>query len=171
MNGARAADGTIVEARIGGITYATSRVLTVGYETGLYRLDVPGDDPDTATIEGGRAGETVTFRVAGRDAQESGVWRSGDAQLLNLTVTDTTPTHTPTVTGTRTSTPPLTATPPALTPTVSGTITHTPTPTETSTASSTPATATTTAMATVTPTRTTGPTQPPGLLYLPLVQR
>ncbi|MFQ5859792.1 MAG: FG-GAP-like repeat-containing protein, partial [Anaerolineae bacterium] len=53
----------------------------------IYLLDVPGDDPDTPAIEGGREGESITFQVAGFDATPLSLWFGGSHHELNLQVT------------------------------------------------------------------------------------
>jgi hypothetical protein len=61
LDGANVPDGTVVSARINGVTYASMTAITYLGDT-VYYFDVPGDDPDTSgVIEGGVAGNTVVF--------------------------------------------------------------------------------------------------------------
>lgn len=87
----------------------------------FYFLDVPGDDPSTAVIEGGKAGQEITFLIGGIEAEQTANWASATNVRLDLTAsapyTFTPPptlTHTPTRTPTRTLTPTRTPTQPAL---------------------------------------------------------
>jgi len=83
----------------------------------FYFLDVPGDDPSTAVIEGGKAGQEITFLIGGVEAEQTANWASATNVRLDLTAsapyTFTPPptlTHTPTRTPTRTLTPTRTST-------------------------------------------------------------
>lgn len=87
----------------------------------FYFLDVPGDDPSTAVIEGGKAGQEITFLIGGIEAEQTATWASATNVRLDLTAsapyTFTPPptlTHTPTRMPTRTATPTRTPTQPAL---------------------------------------------------------
>lgn len=87
----------------------------------FYFLDVPGDDPSTAVIEGGKAGQEITFLIGGVEAEQTATWASATNVRLDLTAsapyTFTPPptlTNTPTRTPTRTLTPTRTPTQPAL---------------------------------------------------------
>ena len=80
-DGAPAQDGFEVAAWIGGVQYITTTTRNGGW----YALDVPGDDPQTATKEGGVPGEVVTFRVQGYTATPTGTWQAGSFRL-DLTV-------------------------------------------------------------------------------------
>lgn len=87
----------------------------------FYFLDVPGDDPSTAVIEGGKAGQEITFLIGGIEAEQTATWASATNVRLDLTAsaayTFTPPptlTNTPTRTPTRTLTPTRTPTQPAL---------------------------------------------------------
>jgi len=172
LNGSLAPDGTIVRAVISSTQVATANVFTSGGQSGLYEMNVPADDPDTAEIDGGQPGQTVTFAVTGYVIAQTTTWNSG--AVVNLNLTGDTPTNMPT----STQTPTATATP-THTPTVTGGPTSTPTrtPTGTLTATSTP-TPTRTPTRTATPTGTLSPTptstsSPSGQrkLYLPLIRR
>jgi hypothetical protein len=51
-----------------------------------YKLDIPGDDPDTTgTKEGCAAGETVEFKINDNLADQSAAWVSGSSPRLDLT--------------------------------------------------------------------------------------
>ena len=87
----------------------------------FYFLDVPGDDPSTAVIEGGKAGQEITFLIGGVEAKQTATWASATNVRLDLTAsapyTFTPPptlTHTPTRTPTRTATSTRPPTQPAL---------------------------------------------------------
>jgi hypothetical protein len=159
INGVPAPDGTEVTAWIGGVQYA----LTASRNGGWYAIDVPGDDPDTPTKEGGVRGEVVVFKVAGQAAMPTGIWQSGSFRLdLRVSITPT-PTLAPTstVTLSRTPTPSLTPTS-TRSPTPTQTFTPTRTPTSTRTDTPTPtSTVTPTETLTPTPTRTPVPTPTP----------
>jgi len=83
--GEPAPDGTLVEARIANITYAST--MTVD---GMYDFKVPGDDPETPEKEGGKTGDTIDFYVAGTYAA-SYTFEYGEITPLNLTVAAPTP--------------------------------------------------------------------------------
>ena len=76
VGGANVPDGTVVQAFNG------DRIAAQGYTQmyqgdSVYSLDVPGDNTDTVVIDGGREGETITFKVGGVLADEAGTWHSG----------------------------------------------------------------------------------------------
>ena len=102
-DGANLDDGTQVTAWINGTQYVMTATQTYNGES-WYAFDVSGDDPDTPGIEGGVAGDTITFQIGGQDALETATWASGSSTQLNLTVDGGTPTPTPTVTPTSTPT-------------------------------------------------------------------
>jgi len=83
--GEPAPDGTLVEARIANITYASTTTVD-----GMYDFKVPGDDPETPEKEGGKTGDTVDFYVAGTYAA-SYTFEYGEITPLNLTVAAPTP--------------------------------------------------------------------------------
>ncbi len=78
--------GDPVTAEIDGVEYAYSQVQLVGGET-VYALNVPGDNPSTAAIEGGTSGDTIVFKVNGTPAKETAVWQSGTNVKHDLTLT------------------------------------------------------------------------------------
>lgn len=90
VNGANAASGTSVEARIGETTCGTTTVFTANGEA-RYKLDVPALDPG-ATPNCGTDGATVAFYVGGTKANETGTWHNYDLGLVDLTVTTATAT-------------------------------------------------------------------------------
>ncbi|MCP3997130.1 MAG: DUF11 domain-containing protein, partial [bacterium] len=77
-------EGTTVTATIGGVELETTRVASSA-EGSLFRIDVPGDVPETPVDEGGIEGEAVIFRIGNSAAPEGGVWRFGSHQRLDLT--------------------------------------------------------------------------------------
>jgi len=82
--GVPAPDGTLVVAKISGITYASTTTVngTYGYAT---VFNVPADDPDTPEKEGGETGDIIEFYVAGSYAT-SYPFKYGEVTPLNLTV-------------------------------------------------------------------------------------
>lgn len=82
-NGVAVPPGTLVSAWVNGVKLAESATFTDG-GVSVFLLDVPGDDPDTPALEGGSAGQTVLFRIAGFDAPQSALWSSGSHDPLNL---------------------------------------------------------------------------------------
>lgn len=84
IDGAPAPIGATIFAWINGAQIATTTVFDAS-GTAVYRIDVLGDDPDTATIEGGVAGDMITFQVAGAMATQNATWERGGYQNLDLT--------------------------------------------------------------------------------------
>ncbi|MES1243091.1 MAG: FG-GAP-like repeat-containing protein, partial [Acidobacteriota bacterium] len=82
--GSNAAAGTVVSAWIGGVRFAETAVV-VADGLSVYRLDVPGDIPGTAAVEGGQSGQTIAFKVAGAQVPQTAVWQDGTAFRLDLT--------------------------------------------------------------------------------------
>lgn len=83
VNGAAAATGTVVEARIGGATCGTSTVFAASGQA-RYALDSPAADP--AQAPGcGTDGATVTFFVGGQQAG-TGTWRNYQLNTVDLVV-------------------------------------------------------------------------------------
>lgn len=110
IDGSNAPDGTSVTAWIDGTQYAQTDSFTYNGAS-VYAFDVPGDDPDTPEVEGGVAGDTIVFQVAGQEAAQSATWAEGSNGELNLTANAPAPTPTstpmpPTPTPQRTATPP-----------------------------------------------------------------
>lgn len=96
VNNKNVPDGTLVQALIGGQVYAKG--FTQTYQgNSVFVLDVPGDDTNTAALDGGRDGDTVQFRVGGAAADQTAVWRVGTNVALNLTVSSSEPIGAPQV--------------------------------------------------------------------------
>jgi hypothetical protein len=84
FNGSNVPAGTVVSARVNGVQYASTIVLTYLGDT-VYSLDVPGDDPETVgIIEGGVEGDTVVFFIGTTQTTQIGTWQSGTNVNLNL---------------------------------------------------------------------------------------
>jgi hypothetical protein len=126
VNNANAADGTLIQALIGGQVYAEGFTQTYQGES-VYSLDVRGDDTDTAAQDGGREGDTIQFKIGGALADQTGVWHSGLNTTLNLTTSASGPVATPEATHT-----PL-PTQTAIVPAPTAQATHTPIPSKTAT--------------------------------------
>lgn len=83
FNNENVPDGTLVEALIEEKVYAES--LTETYQgKSVYTIDIPGNDPGTKKVEGGAPGQTISFRVGGQQAEQTGVWQSGTNINLDL---------------------------------------------------------------------------------------
>ncbi len=83
VNDADVPDGTIVKALINGKVFAQGKTQT--YQgSSVYSLDVPGDDPDTAAIEGGIDDDKVSFTVGGTIVNQTGTWKGGTNVNINL---------------------------------------------------------------------------------------
>ena len=85
-NGNPVPAGAQITAWIGGVKYA-STVVTITNGVSVYAIDVPGDDPITPEIDGGRDGDMVVFKVDGVEAVPMGVWKAGAVIALDLTLT------------------------------------------------------------------------------------
>jgi hypothetical protein len=125
IDGQPAAEGTLIEARVGSTTCGTDQVIMSGSEA-RYSVDVSALDP-AGSPNCGTEGAVVTFYIGGRLAEQSGTWRNFDINIVNLTYT--TPTPTPSVT--TTASPSATGT--ATTPGGGGTSVATPRPPSTGT--------------------------------------
>ncbi|MCP3995885.1 MAG: hypothetical protein GY722_12600, partial [bacterium] len=85
VEGSSVPEGIAVSATIGGVELEVTHV--VGSPEGsAFRIDVPGDLSETADDEGGVEGDTVLFRIDNSEAPESGIWRFGSHQRIDLTV-------------------------------------------------------------------------------------
>ncbi|MDI7277746.1 MAG: hypothetical protein QME94_17340 [Anaerolineae bacterium] len=80
VGGVPAPAGTEVTAWIGGVQ--CGRTTTV--EDGWYALDVPGDDPDTPEVDGGRSGDPVVLRVGGQAVAEPHAYQAGVSLRVDL---------------------------------------------------------------------------------------
>src|SRR4051812_40638609 len=76
--------GTRVSAWIGGVKLAEAPVFSADGGT-AFVIDVPGDIPDTAVVEGGHEGEAIVFKVSGAPAPETASWHTGSYQRRDLT--------------------------------------------------------------------------------------
>jgi hypothetical protein len=116
VNGMNFSDGTLVQALINDQPVAQGYTQTY-QDCSVYSLDVPGDDPATAAVEGGKDGDIVQIKVGGVLAGQTGVWHSGSNVELDLTVTSQASLAAPQVTptGVPTQTPLPTSLPPTLT--------------------------------------------------------
>jgi hypothetical protein len=118
LNNANVLDGMVIQAFIG------DRMIAQGYTQmyqgeSVYSLDLPGDNTDTVIIDGGREGDTITFKVAGIASHETGTWHSATSVQLNLTVTSASTPKAPQATPPElpTQTPIVVIQPPSKTPT------------------------------------------------------
>lgn len=121
LNNSNVADGTVIQAFTG------TQLIAQGYSQtyqgdSVYSLDVPGDNTDTAVIDGGKEGDTITFKIGGIQAVETGTWHSGTNVQLNISATTSNtplpPQPTPTQLPTQTPIPTIrpTSIPPTLQP-------------------------------------------------------
>ena len=85
INGANAPDGTVIQAVIGGQVFAAVTTRT-SQDSSVYSMDIPGDDASTPTLEGGRPGDTIVFRIGEGVAAQTGTWQSGTNVQLDLTL-------------------------------------------------------------------------------------
>jgi hypothetical protein len=90
VNNANPPDGTLIEALINGVVYASTQTMTFEGNS-VYTLDIPGDDPITPVVDGGVDGDTIQFRVGGIQADQTAVWRSSTNVELNLAVSSSIP--------------------------------------------------------------------------------
>jgi len=86
VNSANVPEGTLITAWINGTQYAQTTTLMYSGNS-VYAIDVPGDDSSTTgVIEGGKAGDTIVFKIAGVAADQTGIWTSGTYLTHNLSV-------------------------------------------------------------------------------------
>ena len=76
--------GTLISAWVNGVQCAEVPARLEGGDA-VYVLNVPGDAVNTSQIEGGVPGDTVVFKIAGGEAEETSVWRDALLEELNLT--------------------------------------------------------------------------------------
>lgn len=76
---------TSISAFIHDVQFAESPLISQAGQW-VYALKIPADNPATADIEGGRAGDTVSF-FAGDTAVATAVWQGGTNTQLDLTIT------------------------------------------------------------------------------------
>jgi hypothetical protein len=126
VSGDNVPDGTLVRALLDGQVYAQGHTQTYQGDS-VYSLDVPGDDTDTATRDGGLEGDTIQFEIGGVLADQTGTWHSGTNFELNLAASAdgplTAPQATPSPVPTQTSIP---SAHPSLTPTTLAQLSPTP---------------------------------------------
>jgi hypothetical protein len=85
LNNANVPDGTVIKVLI------RNKVVAKGYTQtyqgdSVYSLDVPGDDTDTQSVDGGHSGDILAFNIGGLLADQTGIWSGGTNVKLNLTV-------------------------------------------------------------------------------------
>ena len=94
VNGQSIPAGMIITAGHNGVVYCTAATyLRDG--ASWYRLNVPGDDPDTPVHDGGVQGEVIEFTIGGLTADQTSVWQSGTNRQLDLTAAGVLPTQLP----------------------------------------------------------------------------
>ena len=75
FDGTDVSPGAAVSALINGIQFAETTALV--YEGhSVYAINVPGDDPESAAVEGGVEGDVITFRVLGYPSPDTAAWHS-----------------------------------------------------------------------------------------------
>jgi len=87
VGGSPAADGTVVSAHIGGLSWATTTKdgqYGVGVENLFY---VPKDDPATPAKDGGVDGDVITFKVGGVVATTY-TFKAGEITQLDLSIAE-----------------------------------------------------------------------------------
>lgn len=90
VNNANVPDGTVIQALIGGQVYAEGYTQTYQGDS-VYTLDVRGDDSGTTTVDGGREGDTIQFKIGGAPAVQTAVWKTATNVALNLTAVPSVP--------------------------------------------------------------------------------
>jgi hypothetical protein len=86
-------EGVLIQALVDGQVIAEGRTLIYQGDS-VYSLDVRGDDSDTATVDGGREGDTIHFMIGGVQASQTGTWHSGTNVGLDLSATSADPVDT-----------------------------------------------------------------------------
>lgn len=84
VNGAPAADGTMVSAKIGGATVSTTTTSggKYGYSSSIFYVEDPNSN---------RKGSTIQFFVNGVDSGATAIYDNGESTNINLAVTIATP--------------------------------------------------------------------------------
>ena len=90
VNYANVPDGTVIQALIGGQVYAEGYTQTYQGDS-VYALDVRGDDSGTTTVDGGREGDTIQFKIGGVLAEQTAAWKTATNFTLNLTASTSSP--------------------------------------------------------------------------------
>jgi hypothetical protein len=91
VGGQPAADGVLVTAQVQGVPASAVQCSTVSGrhgsnpcpETGRVHLRVPGDNPDTAAVDGGKSGDTVEIAVGGTVVATT-TFASGVIEIVDL---------------------------------------------------------------------------------------
>ena len=83
INGDNVPLETDVSAWINGELVITVPVTLVSGTT-VYAMDIPGDNPSTPKMDGGKHGDKVIFYIGTQRADQTGTWLSGHNQELNL---------------------------------------------------------------------------------------
>ena len=83
INGDNVPLETEVSAWIDGELIITVPVTLVSGTT-VYAMDILGDNPSTAEIDGGKHGDRVIFYIGTQRAEQTGTWLSGHNKELNL---------------------------------------------------------------------------------------
>lgn len=83
-------EGATVFAMVGDVELARATVRQEAMLGSVYVLDVPADDSDTPEIEGGRAGDAVSFGIELPNGMrytmiQTGTWQGGTATQIDLT--------------------------------------------------------------------------------------
>ena len=86
LDGAALPSTLPVTAVIAGVELATDATFE-DVEGSSYRLDVPGDILDTATVEGGQEGQTITLRFGASEAPVQATWTLGAVERLDVALT------------------------------------------------------------------------------------
>jgi uncharacterized repeat protein (TIGR01451 family) len=86
VNGSNVPVGTSITAWINGVQYiSAAATLDTGHT--VYKLDVPGDDPEVAGIQGGVEGDTISFHIGDLRTVQTATWHGDTDVQLNLTGT------------------------------------------------------------------------------------
>lgn len=86
LDGFDAPEGISIRALINGVTVAQTQVFRFEGRS-VYVLDVPGDDADTLSIEGGTEGTSILFMVGNAVAEQVGTWHDAATTALHLSAT------------------------------------------------------------------------------------
>jgi hypothetical protein len=84
-DGANVPLGTTISALINGKSYKSTSAFIDGGES-HYAIEIPGDDTDTSTKEGGVNGDTVQFMVGSELASQTLTFKSGETTVLDLNI-------------------------------------------------------------------------------------
>jgi|WetSurMetagenome_2_1015567.scaffolds.fasta_scaffold80959_2 hypothetical protein len=106
VNKANVEDGTLIEAMINDQVFAQCYTQTYNGDS-VFVINIPGDDSSTTTIDGGKEGDIVLFKIGGIQVTQTGIWHAGTSEELNLKLSSTdtlnTPAPTPTFYPTQTA--------------------------------------------------------------------